>query len=282
MLTSQLIRQAVSAALIEDAPTGDISCAYAMEPTALATVRLTAREAGVMSGMEVFTAAFTLQGSGNTVTPAIADGESFGAGAVLAGVTGTLRDVLGAERVALNFIQRMCGIATMTADFVAAVGDRSTRIVDTRKTTPGLRAFEKYAVTCGGGSNHRQGLSDAVMLKDNHLAAFESQGIPIARAIREIRAHISHTTHIEVEIDRLDQLDAVLEGRPDTIMLDNFKLSDLNSAVRIIDGRTLVEASGNMTLDRIASVADSGVDLISVGALTHSVRSIDLGLDWLG
>ena len=155
-----------------------------------------------------------------------------------------------------------------------------TRIVDTRKTTPGLRPFEKYAVVCGGGHNHRYGLSDAVMMKDNHLAALAARGIDLAGAIRHVREQVGHTTHIEVEVDRLDQIPAVLAGGADTIMLDNFSLDDTRRGVELIDGKAIVEASGNMSLERVPAVAVTGVDVISVGALTHSVRSIDLGLDW--
>ena len=231
-----------------------------------------------------------------TVTAAIKDGERFQRGQILATVKGPVRDLLTAERIALNFTQRMSGIATMTAAFVDAVnaiyGDdydgpvtrpcryERTRIVDTRKTTPGLRPFEKYAVVCGGGHNHRYGLSDAVMMKDNHLAALAARGIDLAGAIRHVREQVGHTTHIEVEVDRLDQIPAVLAGGADTIMLDNFSLDDTRRGVELIDGKAIVEASGNMSLERVPAVAVTGVDVISVGALTHSVRSIDLGLDW--
>lgn len=245
----------------------------------------------------MFRAAFITQNPAVTVTAAIKDGERFQASQVLATVTGPVRDLLTAERIALNFTQRMSGIATMTAAFVDAVNaiysdnyDGSvtrphryerTRIVDTRKTTPGLRPFEKYAVVCGGGHNHRYGLSDAVMMKDNHLAALAARGIDLTGAIRHVREQVGHTTHIEVEVDSLEQIPAVLEGGADTIMLDNFSLDDTRRGVELIDGKAIVEASGNMNLERVPAVAAAGVDVISVGALTHSVRSIDLGLDWI-
>ena len=200
MLTRQVIRKAVEAALEEDAPNGDITCATTIPLQAWGEVRLVARERGVMSGIDVFAAAFKMQNPEIVVTPAIADGERFEPGRMLATVSGPVRDLLTAERVALNFTQRMCGIATMTDTFVAAADQArtlpgyrvprtydATRIVDTRKTTPGLRPFEKYAVVCGGGHNHRYGLSDAVMVKDNHLAALAEQGIDMAGAIRHIR-----------------------------------------------------------------------------------------------
>ena len=246
-----------------------------------------------MSGVDVFAAAFAAQNPTIEVTPHIADGERFESGQALATVRGPVRDLLTAERVALNFTQRMSGIATMTSAFVGAVAQAEqlpgyrapyayarTRIVDTRKTTPGLRPFEKYAVVCGGGHNHRYGLSDAVMMKDNHLAALAEQGIDLSGAIRHIREQVGHTTHIEVEVDRLDQIPQALAGGADTIMLDNFSLDDTRRGVDLIGGRAIVEASGTMTLERVPSVAATGVDVISVGALTHSVRSIDLGLDW--
>ncbi|HVK35834.1 MAG TPA: carboxylating nicotinate-nucleotide diphosphorylase, partial [Microlunatus sp.] len=171
--------------------------------------------------------------------------------------------------------QRMCGVATLTARYVEAVAGTDARVVDTRKTTPGLRALERHAVRCGGGHNHRYSLSDAVMAKDNHLAVIDD----IGAAIRRARAELPHTMHLEVEIDRLEQLDEVLAAGPDTIMLDNFSLDDLVEGVRRIGDRAIVEASGGITLDTIAAVAATGVDVISVGALTHSVRALDLGLD---
>ena len=213
----------------------------------------------------------------------IKDGERFTAGDTLATIHGNARGMLTAERVALNFTQRMSGIATMTRAFVDAVDaapGSHARIADTRKTVPGLRPFDKYAVVCGGGRNHRYGLSDAVMVKDNHIAAMRAAGLDLTAGIKHIRDQVGHTTHIEVEVDRLDQIPAVLEGGADTIMLDNFSLEDTRKGVAMIAGRAIVEASGTMTLERVPQVASTGVDVISVGALTHSVRAIDLGLDW--
>ena len=295
-LRDEIIRTAVEAALAEDAPYGDITCETTIPADETGSAHLTARERGVMSGIAVFTAAFMAQNPGIGVSPLIADGERFQRGQILATVEGPVRDLLAAERIALNFTQRMSGIATMTASFVDAVNAiyddghdgtvtrphryERTRIVDTRKTTPGLRPFEKYAVVCGGGHNHRYGLSDAVMMKDNHLAALAARGIDLTGAIRHVREQVGHTTHIEVEVDRLDQIPAVLAGGADTIMLDNFSLDDTRRGVELIDGKAIVEASGNMSLERVPAVAVTGVDVISVGALTHSVRSIDLGLDW--
>ncbi|KHS52476.1 carboxylating nicotinate-nucleotide diphosphorylase [Brevibacterium linens] len=278
MLTAATIDSALRIALDEDAPWGDITGEAFIPATASAKADLRAREDGVLAGLEVFARAFTLVDSSVTVDLTAADGDAFTAGQVLATVTGPARAVLQAERIALNFCQRMSGIATQARAYVDAAAGRA-RIVDTRKTTPGLRAFEKHAVVCGGGHNHRFGLSDAVMAKDNHLAVLTGEGLSVADAIRSARARLPHTTMIEVEVDRLDQVPAVLEGGADIIMLDNFTPAQLREGVELIDGRAVVEASGNVTLETIPEIAATGVDVISSGALTHSVRSIDLGLD---
>src|SRR5690606_15273760 len=204
------------------------------------------------------------------------------AGQQLAEVRGPARAVLTAERVGLNLAQRMSGIATLTAEYVAAVAavtGTNARVTDTRKTTPGLRALERDAVLAGGGHNHRRTLSDAVLVKDNHLAVLLTRGLSVTEALRQARAALPHTTHMEVEVDRLDQIEAVLTAGVDTIMLDNFSLEDLRVGVAQVAGRALVEASGGVNLGTVAAIAATGVDLISVGALTHSVTALDLGLD---
>lgn len=280
MLTRQLIHAAVQAALVEDAPWGDVTSQLLIPEDAVATARLIAREPGTFAGGEVFAAAMTLTDPAIAVELHVADGAVFAAGDALATVTGPARSVLQAERVALNFVQRMSGIATQTAAFVAEAAHTSARIVDTRKTTPGLRAFERHAVRAGGGHNHRYSLSDAVMAKDNHLAVLTAQtGLSVTDALLRVREQLSHTTHLEVEVDRLDQIGPVLAAGVDTIMLDNFSLDELREGVRIVDGRAIVEASGNVSLATVRSIAETGVDVISSGALTHSVRSLDLGLD---
>jgi nicotinate-nucleotide pyrophosphorylase (carboxylating) len=194
-------------------------------------------------------------------------------------VEGPARGVLQAERVALNFVQRLSAIATVTAKYVAATTGTKAKIVDTRKTTPGLRALERYAVRCGGGRNHRYSLSDAVMAKDNHLAIVKASGADLTAALRAMREQLPHTVHVEVEVDRLDQIEGVLAAGIDTVLLDNFTTAQLREGVAMIAGRALVEASGGVTLEKIAEIAATGVDVISVGALTHSVRALDLGLD---
>lgn len=279
MLTPATLHRVVGAALEEDAPWGDLTSTTLLPAEATATADLVAREAGVFSGGEVFAAAFRLTDPSVQVDLHVGDGDEFVAGDVLASVSGAARSVLTAERVALNFTQRMSGIATLTAAYVAAVDGTDTRIADTRKTTPGLRAFERHAVESGGGRNHRHSLSDAVMAKDNHLAVLKRSGLDLAAALRAALSRLPHTTHVVVEVDRLDQIDAVLDGGADTVLLDNFSLDDLERGVALIGGRAIVEASGGVTLDTVGEIARTGVDVISVGALTHSARALDLGLD---
>ena len=276
-LSASALEAVVRMALEEDAPWGDVTSASLVPEGAQAAGRLVAREAGVMCGGAVFAAAMRLTDAGIGVELAVEEGVGFAVGAVLGTVSGPARGVLQAERVGLNFVQRMAGIATLTARFVAEVAGTKARIVDTRKTTPGLRALERYAVRCGGGRNHRFSLSDAVMAKDNHLAVL---GVGLGEALRAARAGLPHTTHIEVEVDRLDQIEGVLaSGVVDTVMLDNFSLEDLRTGVEMVGGRALVEASGSVRLETVGAIARTGVDVISVGALTHSVRALDLGLD---
>ncbi|GEC75645.1 carboxylating nicotinate-nucleotide diphosphorylase [Microbacterium maritypicum] len=279
MLTTATVNRVVGAALEEDAPWGDLTSTTLLPADATATADLVAREAGVFSGGEVFAAAFRLTDTALDVDLHVGDGDDFAAGDVLASVSGSARSVLTAERVALNFTQRMSGIATLTAAYVAAIDGTGARIADTRKTTPGLRAFERHAVESGGGRNHRYSLSDAVMAKDNHLAVLKRSGLDLATALREALSRLPHTTHVVVEVDRLDQIEAVLDGGAHTVLLDNFSLDDLRAGVALIGDRATVEASGGVNLDTVGDIARTGVDVISVGALTHSARALDLGLD---
>lgn len=279
MLTRSTIDRVVAAALDEDAPWGDLTGEALIPADATARAELAAREDGVFSGGDVFEAAFRLTDPAIRVELRTADGASFTAGDTLAVVEGPARAVLTAERVGLNFTQRMSGIATLTARYVSEIDGTHARIVDTRKTTPGLRAFERHAVVCGGGHNHRFSLSDAVMAKDNHLAVLRSGGADLTAALRAALDRLPHTTHVEVEVDRLDQIEPVLAAGIDTIMLDNFSLDDLRAGVAQVAGRAVVEASGGVTLDTVRAIAQTGVDVISVGALTHSARALDLGLD---
>lgn len=275
--STEEIARIVRMALDEDAPWGDLTSQALIPADAPVKAHLVAHEEGVFSGQDIFIAAMSLMDPGVTTSFRVSDGESFFKRQILADVQGLARSILQAERVALNLVQRMSGIATMTAKYVAAAAGTKARIVDTRKTTPGLRVLERYAVRCGGGHNHRFSLSDAVMVKDNHLATLKTGNL--TEALRTMRERLPHTVHVEVEVDRLEQIETILAARVDTILLDNFSAEDMQTAVQQIKGRALVEASGGITLGRIAEIAATGVDIISVGALTHSVRALDIGLD---
>lgn len=279
MLTAQEIIRVIDAALEEDAPWGDLTAQALIPATAQATAELVAREPGTFSGGEVFATAFTRVDPSIRTTLHLEDGQEFGPGTAIATIEGPARGILTGERVALNLVQRMSGIATLTAQYVDKTKHTNARVVDTRKTTPGLRALERHAVRSGGGHNHRRNLSDAIMAKDNHLAVLLNSGLSLAEVIRQARSAIPHTTHIEIEIDRLDQLDQALQAKADSIMLDNFSLEDLRKGVQRIAGHAIVEASGGVNLDTVQAIAETGVDIISVGALTHSARALDLGLD---
>jgi nicotinate-nucleotide pyrophosphorylase (carboxylating) len=279
MLTSELINQVVGAALREDAPSGDVTSEHLIPLEAMAVAELAAREPGVFSGVEVFVAAFKLTDPSVQVDMKIKDGERFEKGQQLAVISGPARAVLTAERIGLNFVQRMCGIATLTSQYVAKIAGTKAAILDTRKTTPGLRAFERQAVLNGGGRNHRFSLSDMVMAKDNHLAVLTSGGKDLTTELRRVKAELPAGIKLEVEVDRVDQIAQVLAAEVDIIMLDNFSLEDLRKGVELIDGKCVVEASGGVNLDTVSEIAKTGVDVISVGALTHSARALDLGLD---
>ena len=279
-LPSAIVENILRAAFVEDAPYGDITSATLLPATAQASAWLVAREPGIFSGGDVFAAAMIMQDPEAHVEQLVQDGQQFAAGERLMRVTGLARGVLTAERIALNLTQRMSAIATQTAEYVQLVQGTKARVTDTRKTTPGLRALERYAVRCGGGNNHRFSLSDAVLAKDNHLAVLTGGDTSkLTAALAGVRAQLPHTVHFEVEVDALEQIEPVLAAGVDTIMLDNFSNDELVEGVRIIAGRALVEASGNVNLSTIAGIARTGVDIISVGALTHSVRALDLGLD---
>ncbi|MGX5716471.1 carboxylating nicotinate-nucleotide diphosphorylase [Arthrobacter sp. MAHUQ-56] len=274
------VREILERAFAEDAPSGDITSQLLIPAAARATAVLNARVPGVLSGATVFRDAMQLVDPATEVELLVADGETFDAGTHLARVSGAARSVLLAERVALNLVQRMSAIATKTAEFVRLTEGTTARITDTRKTTPGLRVLERFAVRCGGGMNHRYSLSDAVLAKDNHLAVMTG-GDParLTELLRAAKAQLGHTTHFEVEVDSMDQIEPVLAAGVDTIMLDNFTLEELHAGVALVAGRARVEASGNVNLGTVRAIAATGVDVISVGALTHTVAALDLGLD---
>ena len=272
-----LLDQQLRKFLEEDLEHGDVTTdAIFTDETAM--VQCIARESLVACGMEkVATRVFCLLGGTVEFGQLAADGTRQEKGTVLFSVRGPIRTLLRGERVALNLIQRLCGIATLTARFVDQVQGLDVGIVDTRKTTPGLRMLEKYAVRCGGGANHRYSLSDGVLVKDNHIAACGS----ITEAVRRLRASIPHTLKIEVECDTLAQVEECLGAGVEIIMLDNMDTTTMTEAIELINGRAMIEASGGVSLETVRRIAETGVDIISVGALTHSAPAVDIGLDWI-
>ena len=275
-LPDLLIAPIIRAALAEDlGRAGDITAQACVPAAARLRARFATRRGGVVAGLSCIRLTLAELDPFATVTSLVEDGQAVSAGTALAEVEGSARAILTAERTALNLLGRLCGIATLTQDYVDAVAGTGARIADTRKTTPGLRALEKYAVRCGGGVNHRFGLDDAILIKDNHVAACGSVG----EAVRRAKAFAGHLIKVEVEVDSLVQLHEALAHDPDVVMLDNFALADLREAVAIVAGRVVLEASGGITLETVRAVADTGVDVISVGALTHSVTVLDIGLD---
>ena len=267
----------VRAALVEDIGPGDITTILCVPADATATATVLAKSQGVIAGLDVCALAFRLLDPEARWEAHVADGfHVIDPRAALATITGNARALLTAERVALNFLQRLSGIATVTARYVAAVAGSGARIVDTRKTTPGLRALEKYAVRVGGGHNHRLGLYDCVLIKDNHIQAAGG----IRPAVAAARAQISHTMKIEVETDTLSQVDEALAAGADIILLDNMDTATMRQAVSEIGDRAVTEASGGLALERVAAVAATGVQILSVGALTHSAPALDISLDF--
>jgi len=271
------IDEAVTRALAEDlGRAGDITSTATVPVGTQCRTVLAARKGGTIAGLPLAAACLRRLSPEIEIKPAARDGDSVAAKTMLMQVNGDARAVLSAERVALNFVGHLSGIATATNAFVRAAGGGKSRICCTRKTTPGLRALEKYAVRCGGGFNHRFGLDDAILIKDNHIAV--AGGI---RAVLErARAAAGHLVKIEIEVDALDQLEEVLDcGLADVVLLDNFDLAAMRKAVAVVAGRLVIEASGGITLDAISDIAATGVDYISSGALTHSAPALDVGLD---
>ena len=276
MLPDLLIEPFVRRALAEDlGRAGDVTAQACIPEGARMRAVFAARKPGVLAGIDCVRLAVLAMDPDASVDLKLRDGDAFEAGAVLAEVEADARAFLAAERTALNLLGRLCGIATLTQAYVAAVAGTKARIADTRKTTPGLRALEKHAVLSGGGVNHRFGLDDAILIKDNHVAVCGGVG----EAVRRARTAVGHLMKVEVEVDSLDQLDEALAAGPDVIMLDNFTLPMLREAVARTAGRITLEASGGVNLETVRGIAETGVDVISVGALTHSAPALDVGLD---
>lgn len=278
-LPDMVIEPVVRMALAEDlGRCGDVTAQACIPVEARMTAQFRARQEGVMAGGAAVRIACLMMDPSARVDVRVMDGQPIAKGDVLVEVEGSARGLLAAERTALNILGRLCGIATQTRAYVQAVAGTRARIADTRKTTPGLRALEKHAVACGGGINHRFGLDDAILIKDNHVAVCGGVG----KAVRAAKAFAPHLMKVEVEVDSLEQLGEALAERPDVIMLDNFALTDMEEAVRRVKTSgvaVVLEASGGVNLDTVAAIAATGVDVISVGALTHSVIQLDIGLD---
>lgn len=269
------IKKIIEQALSEDLWTGDITTDSIILPTQNAHGIFKTSESGIIAGLNIAKILFKILDSKIDFQMKVCDGQRASSGQTIAEINGPARPILKGERVALNLLQRLSGIATMTSRFCNEVKDFSAHIVDTRKTTPGLRVLEKYAVRVGGGKNHRFGLYDAILIKDNHIALAGG----IKPAVQSAKKNASHMVKIEIEVVNLSQLKEALEEDVDIIMLDNMDLTDMKKAVEISSGQVLLEASGGITLEKVKAIAQTGIDLISVGALTHSVKSLDISLE---
>jgi nicotinate-nucleotide pyrophosphorylase (carboxylating) len=273
-MNSLAVDQIIRSALVEDIGTGDVTTASTIRPGTVARAQLVAKEDFVLAGIEVAGRVFRLLDPSTAFEPLTRDGQTVKHGEVLAWIKGDASNLLQGERVALNLLQRMSGVATLTSHFVAATEGTAAIVVDTRKTTPGLRILEKYAVRMGGGGNHRMALYDGVLIKENHIAAAGG----IAAAISRARRNVPHTLKIECEVRNLDEVSEALEAGADILLLDNMDLGQLRSAVDLVGDRAVTEASGGVSLETIRAIAETGVQLVSVGALTHSYRSVDISM----
>lgn len=280
LLTPRELYVFIDRALEEDSVGADVTTSSLIPPHLESTASLVPQEPGVLAGLDVAEAAFIRVNPNLVFTKKLLDGDRVEGGEVVATITGSMASILTAERTALNFLQRMSGIATLTDKYVRAVDGTTSSITDTRKTVPGLRLLDKYAVSIGGGRNHRMNLTDGVLIKDNHLAALAGEGVSLAQAIRRARASAPHTVKIEVEVESVEAALAAVSAGADIVMLDNMSPADMRTAVDQIAADCIVEASGGITLENVSEVAESGVDIISIGALTHSVEAMDISLDY--
>jgi nicotinate-nucleotide pyrophosphorylase (carboxylating) len=274
------VRRIVANALAEDLGSGDITTDNLVPIETRARAEVSYRSGGVVCGLQVLAETFHAVDESLTIEELVSEGGQVAPRTVVAVVRGSARSILKGERVALNFIQRMSGIATATAQYVREVEGFPTHVIDTRKTSPGLRLLERHAVRVGGGRNHRYNLSDGVLVKDNHLVALRTQGVGTVEALRRLRDRIPHTARIEVEVDSIEQIPDMIEGGVDAILFDNFTPEQAKEGVKVVAGRALIEISGGVSLSTIRAYAEAGVNVISVGALTHSTPALDVGLDF--
>ena len=269
----------IDRALTEDLSLGDPTTEVLIPPESTGSAELVAKEEGVLAGLDVGLAVFKRVDATLETAKALEDGAGLEAGVTVASVRGSVSSILMAERTALNFVRRLSGVATETARYVEAVEGYDVRIIDTRKTTPGLRTLDKYAVRAGGGHNHRRNLGDGILIKDNHIAALRARGLSLGDIVKKAYANASHMIKIEVEVEDLDQVREALDAGAEILLLDNMSYDEMAAAVELCKGRAITEASGDVTLERVRQVAATGVDLISVGALTHSVNALNISLD---
>ena len=279
MLISFDIQNLIDASFAEDVIFGDPTTDVLISPELTGRAALVTRDSGVLAGIDLATAVFQRFDPSLCSEALVPDGSSISPGDRLALVSGSVASILKAERTAVNFLQHLSGVASETRRYVDAVSGLHAKIVDTRKTTPGLRKLEKYAVRMGGGQNHRQNLADGILIKDNHIQAMALQGLGIGDVVKRANARASHTIKVEIEVDTIAQLREVLDAGADLILLDNMSTKQMREAVEITDGRAVLEASGGITLETVKSIAETGVDIISVGALTHSAPALNVGLD---
>ena len=270
----------IDRALREDLSLGDATTDVLIPPRLLGAANLVARSTGVLAGVDAACEVFRRVDDSIKAEPLVKDSLRLEPDQAIARISGSMAGILKAERTALNLLQRMSGIATMTAELVDAVKGTNARIIDTRKTAPGLRALDKYAVTAGGGANHRFNLGDLVLIKDNHLETLAGEGLGIADVVRRARSNARHNLRTEVEVETVEQAGEALSGGADIILLDNMSPDQMSRAVKLVDGRALTEASGDISMATVRAAAESGVDLISVGALTHSVKALNIALDY--
>ena len=269
----------IELAIMEDYSAGDATTEALIPQEFEGSATIVSDEEGILAGIEVALAVFHKFSPDLSVKPILSDGSLLRDGAKIAEISGPLGSILTAERTALNFLRKLSGVATETSKYVAAVRGTNAQIVDTRKTTPGFRSLQKYAVRMGGGHNHRQNLGDGILIKDNHVRTLEHDGLGLSGVIRKAHANASHTIKVEVEVENLDQVREALDAGAEIILLDNMSLDEMREAVSICRGKAITEASGGINLSSVKSIAESGVDLISVGALTHSAPDLDLSLD---
>jgi nicotinate-nucleotide pyrophosphorylase (carboxylating) len=276
---ANFIRTLVQAALDEDGAFRDVTTAALVPPDQRGRGVFIAKSDGVIAGLPVVAATFACVDTAIDFQPSIADGEWVESGRVFGAVSGPLASILSGERVALNFLQRLSGVATATRVLVDLVRDLPVNVIDTRKTTPGLRGLERYAVRAGGGSNHRFNLSDGILIKDNHIAAGRARGLSVIDIVREARANAPHTLRVEIEVETYAEAEEALAAGADVILVDNMSVEEVMRVVQITKGKALTEASGGVTADNIRAIAESGVDLISSGSITHSAKALDISLE---